>query len=580
LPSRPEHNAHRSLASARRRLGRAALVVPAAVLFGISFVWPVFTIVLRSLNADGRARFGDGVYFGHYREVFANQLLRQVAIRTAQIALISTVATVLLAFPAAYLISRSSRRRATILMILIVTPFWISVLVRLFAFTVILGRRGLVNRAFDAIGLGPYSLLFNTRATVIGMVAFLVPYMILILAAAMAGIDRTLVTAAHTMGATPRQAFFQIYLPQLRPALVSGSMVIFVISLGFFLTPAILGGPQDATIPVFIQQQIDLFKWGRGSAAGILLLVISLVGYAVAIRAGGASVLGLGRRPTGGRGTAAELPQRPGLSVVLSWVVMAVVLLLLLLPLVVVIPAAFSDTTQLRFPPQGFTIRWFERVVGGDAWRSAFYKSLRVAALTAVVTTALGLSVARFGTTTRSSVLRGCLQVVVFAPLIVPVILLAIGIFDVQLTLGLIGSELGLVSAHAALCLPFVFLILANALAGTDASLEEAAWSMGVSRTRAFWTITMPAITPAVLSALLISFLASWDEAVVALFQVGLDKTLPVLFFSLLQSGVNPGVAAMAVLLMTPVLVGVAVWAVVSARRQTPAFVGPDAGGR
>jgi putative spermidine/putrescine transport system permease protein len=533
----------------------------------VSFVWPVLTIAARSLNADGRATLSDGLYFGHYGDLFTDELLRRVAIHTATIAVYSTVATVALAFPAAYLVARLPRRASTILMILILTPFWISILVRLFAFTAILGSEGLVNDVLGAVGLGPYSLLFNTRATVIGMVAFLLPYMILILSAAMAGIDRTLLTAAHTMGATPRQSFVHIYLPQIRPAVVSGAIVVFVVSLGFFLTPVILGGPSDLTIPIYIQQEIDLFQWGRASAAGIVLLLISIVGYAVAIRVGGASVLGLGRR-SGSRGTAGAAPVRPTVGVVLNWAVMALVLALLLLPLVVVIPAAFGETSQLRFPPKGFTLEWFDYVVDSATWRAALYKSLRVGVVAALLSTALGLSLARFGTTRRSSLQRGALQVIVLSPLIVPVILLAIGIFDVQVRLGLLGSEIGLVIAHAVLCLPLTFLILANALSGIDTDLEEAAWSMGVRPARAFWTITMPAITPAVVSALLASFLASWDEAVIALFQVGLDKTMPVTFYSLLRSGVTPAVAAMAVLLMAPVLIGVMVWGVGSLRMR------------
>ena len=538
----------------------------------MSFVWPVLTIAFRSLNEDGRATLADGLYLGHYRDLFASDLLRRVAIHTAKIAAISTVVTLALAFPTAYLVSRLPRRTSTILMILLLMPFWISVLVRLFAFTAILGRQGVVNDVLGAVGLGPYSLLFNTRATVIGMVAFLVPYMILMLSAAMAGIDRTLMTAAHTMGATGRQAFLQIYLPQIRPALVSGSMVVFVVSLGFFLTPAILGGPRDMTIPIYIQQQIDLFVWGRASAAGMLLLIISIIGYAVAIRVGGASVLGLGRR-SGSRGTSAPMPVRPSIGVALNWLVMGVVLVLLLLPLAIVIPAAFGETSQLRFPPKGFTFTWFEYVIESGTWRSALYKSLRVGVGTALVATALGLALARFGTGLRSQTRRAALQVLVLSPLIVPVILLAIGIFDVQVKLGLIESDIGLMVAHAVVCLPLTFLILANALSGLDPSLEEAAWSMGVRPARAFWTITMPAITPAVASSLLVSFLASWDEAVIALFQTGLDKTMPVTFYSLLRSGVTPAVAAMAVLLMAPVLVGVLVWGVTAARRRPTANV-------
>ena len=140
----------------------------------------------------------------------ATSLLRRIALRTAVVAAVSTALTVLLAFPAAYLITRIGRRLSSVAALLVLTPFWVSVLVRLFAFTSVLGREGMVNDLFGLLGLGPYGLLFNTRAAVIGMVAFLLPVMVLILAAAMAGIDPTLTVAAHTMGARPHQAFLQI----------------------------------------------------------------------------------------------------------------------------------------------------------------------------------------------------------------------------------------------------------------------------------------------------------------------------------------------------------------------------------
>jgi putative spermidine/putrescine transport system permease protein len=255
---------------------------------------------------------------------------------------------------------------------------------------------------------------------------------------------------------------------------------------------------------------------------------------------------------------------------------MIVVLVLLLLPMAVVIPSAFGSTTQVQFPPKGFTVDWFREVLGSEFWRSAFYKSVRVGLATAVLATGLGLALARFGTTLKSRSLRASLQVAVLTPVVVPVILLAIGTFDVQTRLGLLGSDVGLVLAHSVICLPLTFLITANALARVDPSLEEAAWSVGVRPLRAFWTITMPVIRPAVMSSLLIAFMTSWDEAVIALLQVGLDKTLPVNFYSMIRSGVSPAVAAVAVLLMVPVFVGMTIVAISSLRQARSAAAGAD----
>jgi putative spermidine/putrescine transport system permease protein len=164
---------------------------------------------------------------------------------------------------------------------------------------------------------------------------------------------------------------------------------------------------------------------------------------------------------------------------------------------------------------------------------------------------------------------QGVIQVVAIAPLIVPVILLAIGIFDVQGRLGLIGTDAGLILAHALLCVPLTFLVLANALAFIDVSMEQAAWTMGAGSIKAFWSIVMPSMVPAIIGSLIISFVTSWDEAVIAMFQTSFDKTLPVTIYSLLRSGITPAVSAVAAIVTLPVLAGALIYGV-RAARSTP----------
>jgi putative spermidine/putrescine transport system permease protein len=568
MPTAPAGGTPR-VSSSRRAL-RSALtalpVIPALLLLGFAFVWPLGTIIVRSLDAEGRISLSN-LTFDNYQALLSNDLLRQITQETIVLAVLATVVTAILAFPTAYLMSRLSRRYAIVLIALVTTPFWVSILVRLFAFTSILGREGVVNDAAGVVGLGPFDLLFNTAATVIGMVAYLLPYMILVLYAAMSSVDTSLMTAAKTMGASGRQAFLHIYLPQVRPAFVSGSMLIFVLGLGFFLTPAILGGPTNLTLPVYIQQQITIFQWGTASASGIALLVVSLVGYALALRIGGAGILAPGGRPVG-RGVTAKEPLKPGLWTGVSWVFVVVVLLLLLVPLLIIIPAAFGTTTQIQFPPVGFTTHWFTDVLSDPLWTDALWKSVRVGLGTAVLSVAVALGLARTAAKVNSSAVRTAIMTIAFAPLIVPVVLLGIGVYDVQLKLDLVGTDIGLVLAHTVIAFPLAFIILSNSLSNIDGSLEPAAWSMGASRLRAFWTIVVPNLVPGLIGAFVIAFMTSWDEAVLALFQTGLQKTLPVTIYSFLKSGVSPAVGAVAVMLITPVVLAVIVTLVVGQRRS------------
>ncbi|MNE67900.1 Trehalose transport system permease protein SugB [compost metagenome] len=138
--------------------------------------------------------------------------------------------------------------------------------------------------------------------------------------------------------------------------------------------------------------------------------------------------------------------------------------------------------------------------------------------------------------------------------MIVPVILLGIGIYDVQSRVNLLGTDIGLVIAHTILCMPLTFLVLGSAMSTVDVSLEQAAWTMGANNARTFLSIVIPSISTAVVGSLVISFVTSWDEAVLAMFQTDIDKTLPVTIYSFLKSGITPAVSAVATIVTLPVL--------------------------
>lgn len=557
----------------RKTAATALLLAPAAILFGLALIWPLGTILLRSLNSKGRNALEDELFFGHYTAIFQDDLLWQVTLHSFSLALMATVCTLVLAFPAAYLISRMSKSLSSVMMILILTPFWVSIIVRLFAFTTILGQKGIINSGLDLIGIGPFPLLYNTFATVVGMIAYLLPYMVLVLVSAMSAIDGALLTAARTMGASERQAFRDIYFPQVRPALLGGSVLIFVMGLGFFLTPAILGGPRNLTIPIFIQQQVQSYQWGKAAAMGMVLLAISTFGYLVAMRLGGKGILAPAQQ--GSRGATAREPMRMTMTTWICAGVLILDLLLLLLPLVVVIPTAFSNSSIIQFPPVGFSLKWFEEVFTDPVWSNSFFKSVRVGLASAIVATLAGLALARVGTKASRGTVKTAIQVVAITPLIVPVVLLGIGILDTQGRIGLLGTDLGLVIAHSILCLPLTFLVLANGLSSVDQSIEQAAWTMGASPLRGFFSVVVPNIMPALIGAAVISFVTSWDEAVLSMFQTGLEKTLPVTIYSYLKSGITPAVSAVATLVSLPVLIGTLLFALRAWRRtsQSPKAV-------
>ncbi len=556
------------------RAVQAAMLLPVVALLVLCFLWPLLEILLRSLNEEGRATYSlAALDLGHYVDVVREDAIRRVVAQTFLVGGLATVLTTALAFPTAYLLTRLSTRLAAALLLLILLPFWVSIVVRLFSLTAVLGRNGIVNSTLESLGLGgPHALLFNTTATVIGMVAYLLPYMILLLYAGLSGIDTSLLTAARTLGASRRQAFLGVYVPLARSSVVSSVLLVLVLALGFFLTPAILGGPKNVTAPIYIQSQIDNYDWGTASAVGILLLLVTVAGYVAAMRLGG-NLVAAG---SGGKGSIAAERLRLGPGSVLLWAITGLVLVFLLAPLLVIVRSSLDEGRLLVWPPEGFTTKWYAAAFDDPVWTDAIGKSLVVALATAAIATVAGLLLARRAQRLRSGRQRAVLEAAVFAPLVVPIILLSVGLFSVQTRLQLVGTDLGLILGHCVIAIPVAFAVLANALAKRDPAHEAAAWTLGASRMRAFWTVVIPPILPSLVGAFVIAFVTSWDEAVIALFLSGIEKTLPVTIFAALEQGGDPTLAAVSTMLIALVVVATAVG--LAARAGWRWLRGPDPG--
>ncbi|MGI8305940.1 ABC transporter permease subunit [Saccharopolyspora hattusasensis] len=525
-----------------------------AVLYGVFFFWPIASIAVRSFNPDGASSLG-GATLSNYQSIVRDPLLRDVIANTVRVSIISTLLTFVLAFPTAYLMSRLRRVTATVLLLLVLLPFWVSILVRLFVMLELLSTDGLVNSVLDALGIGRQSLLFNTTGTVIGMVNYLLPYMILIFYSAMSGVDTNLVQAAKSLGASSWSAFRKVYLPMVRNAVVGGVLVTFILACGFFLTPDILGGPKDVTVSTYMAQQVQNYQWGPASALGIALLVVTAVGFAVGGRLSGITG-GTGVALGGTKGAARAAPMRFGPTKVVLWVMAGLVLIVLLVPLLLVFPLSWGVDRTITWPPRGFTLDWYRVALTDTQWTSSIIKSITVSMAVAALSLTLAVLAARaIAALRRRPTLQSILVSFLCLPLVAPVILLAIGTFDVQARIGAIGSWWGLVMVQTVLAMPYTYLVASAALANIDPNLEKAAWTMGASRLRGLWRVTLPLLVPALIGAALLAFINSWDEAVVALFQTSFDKTLPVNFYSFVKSGSTPVIAAIGGMLILFIVV-------------------------
>jgi len=213
------------------------------------------------------------------RRVFGRILLR-----TFEISAIVTVWALLLGYPLAYWLSTLSARKANVLMILVLVPFWTSILVRVAAWIVLLQSEGLVNHTLIGLHLvqQPLALLFNRTGVVIAMVHILLPFMILPLYSVMKSVPPTYLRAAVSLGSPPLAAFFRVYVPQTYPGIGAGALLVFILSIGYYVTPALLGGPEDQMLSYYIAQYTNVtVNWGMACALGALLLAATLVLYAV-----------------------------------------------------------------------------------------------------------------------------------------------------------------------------------------------------------------------------------------------------------------------------------------------------------
>lgn len=232
------------------------------------------------------------------------------------------------------------------------------------------------------------------------------------------------------------------------------------------------------------------------------------------------------------------------------WIVAALSMMFLLAPTVLIIPMSFSNANYLAFPPPGWSLRWYAAYWSSLEWTAATWVSLRIAVITTLVATPLGTAAA-YGLWLSRGRLASIIFAGLVAPLAIPVIFVAIGVFYLYARLGLLYTTTGLVIAHSTLALPFVVSLVASALKSFDANLERAARSLGAPRWRAFFDVTFPQIRFSVISAALLSFLTSFDEVIVALFiSGGATETLTRRMFTMLRDQIDPTIASISTILI------------------------------
>jgi putative spermidine/putrescine transport system permease protein len=287
MAARVIHGAGNHAATAwRAHAATALLLAPILIFLVIWFLAPLTRLLL--LSFEGK----DGI-FAAYAELLGSEVFRAVFLNTLTLAVTVTALAVLLAYPAAYLLSRLRGFWLTLALYCVLVPFWISVLVRSFSWMLLLERNGPVNAVLVWSGLieRPIKLLFNDFAVHLGMVHVLLPYAVLPIYAAMLKVDPRLLQASDGLGASGVQTFLRVYLPLTARGVAAGAVFVFLLALGFYITPALLGGLHNLTAAMLIDNFVnERLVWPLAAAASFILLAIIL-----AILAGAARFLSLGQ---------------------------------------------------------------------------------------------------------------------------------------------------------------------------------------------------------------------------------------------------------------------------------------------
>ncbi|MDX1054042.1 ABC transporter permease subunit [Sinorhizobium medicae] len=547
------------------------LTVPAfGVMFAV-FGIPMILLFLTSLNAPS---FSLDNYIGF----FEKKSYVLILIQTLKISLVATAICLLIGYPIAYLIANAGRARP-VLVVMVFLPWLTSALVRTYAWTVVLGDNGIINSLLLNLGLidQPLTLIYNRFAVYVGMVHIMLPMMILPLLSVMVNIERSLMEAARSMGAKPFTAFLRVFLPLSVPGIRSGCILVFVVCLGFYITPQALGGLGDTMLSTLINSQLttSLDMAPTAAAAFILLavalLVLSTAGVNLASAHGQAAsveqkiksnrrlsfskvgrYLGEIATPFRARNWGAKLYKRrrdTRWARIIGASFLALVLIFLLAPGLIVIVISFSPGEFLEFPPRTWSLRWYYSFFQDPTWTGALWNSFKFGLIVSVASAIAG-TMAAFGLSRCSPTFRSSMTMVILTPITFPIIVVGVAVYLGLARIGLVGTSTGIILGHIICAIGYVVVIVLATLSGFDRRLEQAAMSMRAGPTRTFMRVTFPLIRSGIIGGALFAFLASFDEVIITSFVSGYAiPTLPLKMLENLKQQVDPTIAAVGSLL-------------------------------
>ncbi|CAH1671204.1 MULTISPECIES: ABC transporter permease [unclassified Chelatococcus] len=278
------------MVSVRKFFREASFAAPATLFLGLIFAVPLVGIVLMSLQKSNN---GGDFTIAAYNKIVTTPLFLRVVYTTLEISVGATFCALLLAYPVAYFLATQPPRRRALFMIFVLIPFWTSSLVKAFSFMVLLGQTGIVNQMLELVGIPPVKLLFNRIGVFAGMSHYLVPFFVFPILASLQSQPPELARAAAIMGAGKLRIFLRVTLPLSMPGVIAGALLVFTISLSFYVIPALLGGRKDMMIANLVDFYArEVLDWPMASAVAVVLIGVAVAAsVALSKVRGGGSML-------------------------------------------------------------------------------------------------------------------------------------------------------------------------------------------------------------------------------------------------------------------------------------------------
>lgn len=524
------------------------LLLPAFAITAGVFAAAMLLLFSYSAYTFRGGQLTEEVSFLAWQKFFTDPFYWGIVGNTLQLALGVTGAALLIGYPAAYALTKvRSQKLLVAAYIIIFSPLLVSVVVRAYGWLLLLADGGVLNTALRAIGLisEPIPMIFNNTGVIIALVHILLPFMIFPILSVMLQFDNAQREAANDLGANRIQTFLRVVLPMSLPGVVAGAQIVFTLAISAFVTPALLGGGKVQVLSRHIWFNVVDVNWPLAAVEAIVLLALALGALAVfdlaarSLRA---------MRPIGSPRPRESSPG--GLIDLALRIALLAVLAFMLSPLVFIVVNSFNSASFNTFPPQGFSLRWYEFVLGYKPFRDGMLNSLMIAGASTVIAVVAGM-LAALALVRYRIVGRGALRAFFLSPLVMPKVAIGIAVFILLIKLRLFGTLGSLVLVHTMLSLPFCIVLLTANLVSVNRALEEAAMDLGAGPLRTFWQVTLPQIRAGIVVATVFAFITSFDETEASIFLVRpSNTTLPIQMFLYLEQYQNPTLAALSTLLI------------------------------